>query len=101
MGVATYEGVYMGAKAVENAGTLNKTQVREAIGNLQMPQMVEAMQNQTISFSKDFRESKFDLTMEQLRWNETLKETRPNIVWPADLKETDFVLPDWFVPGKA
>jgi branched-chain amino acid transport system substrate-binding protein len=101
MGVATYEGVYIGAKAVENAGTLNKTQVKQAIGNLQMPQMVEAMQNQTISFSKDFRESKFDLTMEQLRWNETLKETRPNIVWPADLKETDFVLPDWFVPGKA
>ncbi|MDD1712572.1 MAG: ABC transporter substrate-binding protein [Methanoregulaceae archaeon] len=101
MGVATYEGVYMGAKAVENAGTLNKTQVRDAIGNLQMPQMVEAMQNQTISFSRDFRESKFDLTMEQLRWNETLKETRPEIVWPASLKETDFELPDWFVPGKA
>jgi branched-chain amino acid transport system substrate-binding protein len=101
MGVATYEGVYMGAKAVENAGTLNKTQVRDAIGNLQMPQMVEAMQNQTISFSRDFRESKFDLTMEQLHWNETLKETRPEIVWPASLKETDFELPDWFVPGKA
>jgi branched-chain amino acid transport system substrate-binding protein len=101
MGVATYEGVYMGAKAVENAGTLNKTQVREAIGNLQMPQMVEAMQNQTISFSRDFRESKFDLTMEQLHWNETLKETRPEIVWPASLKETDFEIPDWFVPGKA
>lgn len=101
MGVATYEGVYVGAKAVENAGTLNKTQVRQAIGNLQMPQMVEAMQNQTISFSRDFRESKFDLTMEQLHWNETLKETRPQIVWPASLKEADFVLPDWFVPGKA
>jgi branched-chain amino acid transport system substrate-binding protein len=101
MGVATYEGVYVGAKAVENAGTLNKTQVRQAIGNLQMPQMVEAMQDQTISFSRDFRESKFDLTMEQLHWNETLKETRPQIVWPASLKEADFVLPDWFVPGKA
>jgi branched-chain amino acid transport system substrate-binding protein len=101
MGVATYEGVYIGAKAVENAGTLNKTQLRNALADIQMPQMVEAMQNQTINFSKDFRESKFDLTMEQLSWNESLKETRPHIVWPSALKEADFVLPDWFVPGKA
>lgn len=101
MGVATYEGVYIGAKAVENAGTLNKTKVRDAIAALIMPQIVEAMQNQSITFSPDFRESKFELTMEQLRWNETLKETRPAIVWPANLKQADFVLPDWFEPGKA
>jgi branched-chain amino acid transport system substrate-binding protein len=101
MGVATYEGVYIGAKAVENAGTLNKTAVKNAIANLQMPQVVEAMQGQTISFSKDFRESKFDLTMEQLAWDPAVNETRPKIVSPANLKESDFVLPDWYVPGKA
>ncbi|MDD1719247.1 MAG: ABC transporter substrate-binding protein [Methanoregulaceae archaeon] len=101
MGVATYEGIYMGAKAVENAGTLNKTRVRDALAGLRMPQIVEAMQGGMITFSPDFRESKFDLTMEQLVWNETLKETRPHIVWPAGLAETQFVLPDWFVPGKA
>lgn len=101
MGVATYEGVYIGAKAVENAGTLNKTAVKNAIADLQMPQVVEAMQGQTISFSKDFRESKFDLTMEQLVWDPAVNETRPKIVAPANLKERDFVLPDWYVPGKA
>lgn len=100
MGVATYEGVYIAAQAVEDAGTLNKTQVKDAIAHMQMPQMVETMENQTICFSSDFRESKFDLTMEQLFWDGSVNETRPKIVWPASLKETDFVLPDWFEPGK-
>ena len=101
MGVATYEGVYIGADAAGNAASLDKSAIRNSLATLRMPQMVEAMQNQTISFSPDFRESKFDLTMEQLRWNSTVNETRPQIVWPASLKQADFVLPDWYVPGKA
>lgn len=101
MGVATYEGVYIAAQAVEDAGTLDKEAVREALENLAMPQMVEAMVDQTISFSPDFRESKFELTMEQLFWDDAIGETRPKIVWPASLKEADFVLPDWYEPGRA
>ncbi|MDD1717697.1 MAG: ABC transporter substrate-binding protein, partial [Methanoregulaceae archaeon] len=101
MGVATYEGVYIAAAGVEKAGTLEKMKVRDAIATLQMPQMVEAMKGQTISFSSDFRESKFDLNWEQLHYNETLKEPRPQIVWPASQKEAVFTLPDWYVPGKA
>jgi branched-chain amino acid transport system substrate-binding protein len=100
MGVATYEGVYIAAQAVEDAGTLNKTIVKEAIAQIQMPQMVETMQNQTISFSQDYRESKFELTMEQLYWDGSVNETRPKIIWPANLKETRFVLPGWFEPGQ-
>jgi branched-chain amino acid transport system substrate-binding protein len=100
MGAATYEAVYIGAQAVENAGTLDKAKVTEALAEISMPQMVEAMRNQTITFSQDYRESKFELYMEQLIWNETVKETRPEIVWPANLKETDFVLPEWFEPGQ-
>jgi len=101
MGAATYEGVYIAAKAVGNAGTLDKAKVRDALASLQMPQMVEAMQNQTISFSPDFRESSFSLDMEQLIWDPSVNQTRPKIVWPATLAERSFVLPDWFVPGKA
>jgi branched-chain amino acid transport system substrate-binding protein len=100
MGAATYEAVYIGAEAVENAGSLDKAKINEALEGISMPQMVEAMKGQTISFSPDYRESKFELYMEQLFWNETVKETRPEIVWPASLKETDFVLPDWFEPGQ-
>ena len=101
MGVATYEGVYIAANAAENATSLDKPSLRNALATLRMPQMVEAMNNQTISFSPDFRESKFELTMEQLRWNSTVNETRPQIVWPSNLKQADFSLPDWYVPGKA
>jgi len=37
--------------------------------------------------------------VEQLRWDDAAKEPRPKIVWPDALKETDFVLPDWYAPG--
>lgn len=99
MGASTYEGTYIAAKAIENAGTLSKSDIRDALVNMNMPQIIEAMKNGTISFSKDFRESTFDLWMEQLAYNSTLGEARPQIVWPDNLKVTNFVLPDWYQPG--
>ena len=99
MGTSTYEGVYIAAKAIENAGTLDKAAVRDALANLQMPQMVEAMKDGTITFSKDYREVQFSLFMEQLIWDAQAGEVRPKIVWPDNLKETDFVLPDWYEAG--
>ena len=101
MGASTYEGTYIAAKAIENAGTLNKADIRQALVDLRMPQLIEYMKNGTISFSKDFRESQFDHWMEQLYYNSTIGETRPKIVWPDNLKGTDFVLPDWYKPGSA
>jgi branched-chain amino acid transport system substrate-binding protein len=100
MGVATYEAVYSGAQVVENAGTLDKTAVRDALNELEIPQMIEVMKDGTITFSDDFRESKFDLYMAQLIWDQNAGETRPVIVWPDSLKESDFVLPDWYKPGQ-
>ena len=101
MGASTYEGVFIAAKAIGNAGTTDKTSVRQALVNLKMPQVIEAMKDQTISFSPDFRESNFDLWMEQLSYNATLAETRPTIVWPDNLKTTDFTLPSWYKAGSA
>jgi len=101
MGAATYEGTYIAAKAIENAGTLKKADILQALVDLRMPQLIEYMKDGTISFSKDFRESQFDLWMEQLYYNSTIGETRPKIVWPDNLKVTDFVLPDWYKPGSA
>jgi branched-chain amino acid transport system substrate-binding protein len=99
MGAATYDGVFIAAQAVQNAGTTDKASVQQALINLQTPQVVEAMKNQTISFSPDFHESSFDLWMEQLSYNSTLTETRPSIVWPANLAATNFTLPSWYTPG--
>jgi branched-chain amino acid transport system substrate-binding protein len=101
MGASTYEGVFIAAKAAGNAGTTDKASVRQALVSLKMPQVIEAMKDQTISFSPDFRESSFDLWMEQLAMNATAGETRPAIVWPDNLKTTDFVLPSWYTAGSA
>jgi branched-chain amino acid transport system substrate-binding protein len=101
MGASTYEGVYVLKQAVENAGTRNKPAVINALGTLTMPQMIEAMQGAAITFTPDFREAKFDLYMEQLRWNQTEQAVRPVIVWPDYLQQQPFVLPDWFEPGNS
>lgn len=101
MGASTYDGVFIAAEAIEKAGNTDKAAVRQALINLEMPQVVEAMKNQTCSFSAEFRESSFDLWMEQLAFNATIGETRPAIVWPDNLKTTEFVLPSWYVPGSS
>jgi len=99
MGVSTYEGVYVAAKAIENTGTLDKAAVRDALANLQMPQMVEAIKGGIIKFSPDYREVQFELFMTQLIWDDKAGENRPKIVWPENQKEASFVLPDWYQAG--
>lgn len=101
MGASTYEGIFIAAQAVGNAGTTDKAAVRQALADLKMPQVIEAMKDQTISFSPDFRESSFDLWMEQLAMDTASGETRPTIVWPDNLKKADFVLPSWYEAGSA
>jgi branched-chain amino acid transport system substrate-binding protein len=96
MGASTYEGVYVAAQAVENAGTRDKAAVTSALESLEMPQIIEVMENGVIQFTDQYREARFELYMEQLYWNETVNELRPVIVWPDHLKQGDFVLPDWF-----
>lgn len=100
MGASTYEGVYIIKQAVENAENKEDEAVIKALGDLNMPQIIEYMQGGTITFTPDFRESKFDLYMEQLRWNQTEQAVRPVIVWPKNIQQQPFILPDWFEPGK-
>ncbi len=101
MGASTYEGIFIAAKAIGNAGSTDKAAVKQALVDLKMPQVIEAMKDKTICFSPDFRESTFDLWMEQLYYNATLGETRPAIVWPDNLKTTEFTLPSWYMPGSS
>jgi hypothetical protein len=54
-----------------------------------------------ISFANPFRESQFNLFMEQLHWDPGTQLLRPKIVWPSELKETEFQIPDWYQPGTA
>lgn len=101
MGASTYEGIYIAAEAVKKAGTVDKARVRDALAAIALPQMVEGMQGGVITFTPDFRESKFELYMQQLIWDESVGETRPEIVWPASVKESEFVLPEWYESGSA
>jgi parallel beta-helix repeat protein len=98
-GASSYEGVYIAAEAIRNADTVDKAAVRAALAELEMPQLIELMKDGVITFSPEYRESKFELFMQQLLWDASVNETRPKIVWPAAIKETDFVLPEWYVPG--
>lgn len=101
MGASTYEGIYIAAEAVGNAGTTDKASVRQALVDLNMPEVIEAMKGGKISFTKDYRESQFDLWMEQLAYDASVGECRPHIVWPDNLKVTEFTLPSWYKPGSA
>jgi branched-chain amino acid transport system substrate-binding protein len=98
-GASTYEGVYIAAEAIRNADTVDKPAVRAALAELEMPQLIELMKDGMISFSPEYRESNFELYMQQLLWDESVNETRPKIIWPAPIKQTDFVLPEWYEPG--
>jgi branched-chain amino acid transport system substrate-binding protein len=99
MGAATYEVIYVAAQAIENTGSTDKAKVRDSLASLEIPQMIEAMENGMIRFSDDYQESKFDLYMSQLIWDDSVGELRPKIIWPDTLKETDLILPDWYTPG--
>ena len=100
MAASTYEGIYIAAKAIENAGSLDRDKIKDALETLEMPEIVEAMKDGTIKFSKDTHESKFELYMQQLFFNESISELRPKIVYPKHLKEVDFILPEWYSPGE-
>jgi len=101
MGASTYEGIYIAAEAIGKAGTTDKASVRQALVDLNMPEVIEAMKGGKISFTKDYRESQFDLWMEQLAYDQSAGECRPHIVWPDNLKVTGFSLPSWYKPGSA
>jgi branched-chain amino acid transport system substrate-binding protein len=99
MGASTYEGVYIAKAAIESAGTLEKGAVTGALTTIEIPQIIEPMQDGTIRFTPDYREAKFELYMEQLFWDEAVADLRPRIIWPETQSETEFVLPEWYVPG--
>ncbi|MDH7509487.1 MAG: ABC transporter substrate-binding protein [Methanolinea sp.] len=99
MGAATYESVYVAAAAIEQAGSLDRAKIRDALATIRVPQMMEIMKNGTIAFSPEFRESKFDLYVVQLAMDQKSGEPRPVIVWPESLKAGEFSIPDWYTPG--
>lgn len=99
MGAATYESVYIAKKAIEDAGSVDKADISMSLKNITMEQILEAMKGGTITFNPDDHESEFELFVSQLTTDPESGEQRPKIVWPATLKQAEFILPDWYTPG--
>jgi branched-chain amino acid transport system substrate-binding protein len=107
LGADTYDAVYIAKNAIEKAGTLNKTEVRNALEATDMPQSLLIMQNQKITFStgSNYHEILPKTFIEQLIWNSTSGTLKPSVVYPATMpginsfQQSDFVLPANYEPG--
>jgi branched-chain amino acid transport system substrate-binding protein len=107
IGADTYDAVYIAKNAIERSGTLNKTNVRDALETTDMPQSLLIMENEKITFSigTNYHEILPKTFIEQLIWNSDSGELKPFVVYPATMpgissfKQRDFVLPKDYEPG--
>jgi len=108
MGADTYDAFYIAKDAIERAGTLEKSAVKDAIESCNMDQMLIITETGKIEFGIDadnYHEIAPFTFVEQLFYNATLEECRPMLIWPetapivGNIKQTDFVLPDNYEPG--
>ncbi|HEX9261706.1 MAG TPA: ABC transporter substrate-binding protein [Candidatus Bathyarchaeia archaeon] len=107
LGADTYDAIYITKDAIERAGTLNKTKLRDAIETTDMPQSLLIMQNERITFStgSNYHEILPKTFIEQLIWNPTPGALKPYVVYPSTMpgissfKQADFSLPPDYEPG--
>ncbi len=105
LGADTYDAFYIAKNAIESAGTVNKTNVRDAIAATNMAQSLLIMDNGRIQFSSDYREILPRTFVEQLIWNSATSTLKPTVVYPdslpgvSSLKQSDFVIPDGYIAG--
>jgi branched-chain amino acid transport system substrate-binding protein len=107
LGADTYDAVYIAKNAIEGAGTLNKTKVRDAIETTDMPQSLLIMENGRITFSAgtNYHEILPKTFIEQLTWNQNAGALKPYVVYPSTMpgistfKQADFTLPPDYEPG--
>ncbi|HEX9863301.1 MAG TPA: ABC transporter substrate-binding protein [Candidatus Bathyarchaeia archaeon] len=107
MGVDTYDAIYIYKNAVEQAKTLNKTNVKNALEATDMPQSLLIMENERITFSTgtNYHEILPKTFVEQLIWDSASGELKPFVVYPdtmpgiSSFKQRDFDLPENYEPG--
>jgi len=107
LGADTYDAVYITKNAIERAGTVNKTNVRDALETTDMPQSLLILENGRITFSTgtNYHEILPKTFIEQLIWNAGANELKPFVVYPdtmpgiSSFKQQDFALPADYAPG--
>lgn len=87
LGVSAYDAVYLATRAVEVAGSPDRAKIIEALGKLEMDQLVLPVKGGKIKFDPRYREVEFFLFAQQMSWSDTVKELRPVIIWPATIAE--------------
>lgn len=95
-GATTYDAFYIAKDAIERAGTVNKTAVREAMEATKIEQMLIMTETGYIEFSTEsetYHEIAPLTFVQQLHWNETIGECRPSIVWVVPEFPSALILP--------
>ncbi|TRO48916.1 hypothetical protein E2P60_00230, partial [Candidatus Bathyarchaeota archaeon] len=109
LGADTYDALYIAKNAIENAGTLNKEAVKNALEETDMPQSLLIMENERITFStgENYHEILPRTFIEQLIWNPDPGELQPYVVYPqtmpgidGDFAQMYFSLPIEYEPGE-
>jgi len=90
LGVSAYDAVYVAARAVETAGSLDKKKIIDGLGKLEMDQMLLPVKGGKIKFDPKYREVPFHVFAQQMLWDDKAKELRPVIVWPPDLADAKY-----------
>ena len=98
MGADTYDGIYLVASAIERAGTLDRTDVKDAIKQTNESEMLILMEGGNIVFD-EYNEISPKIFIEQMFWDAETEELTPVIIQPENLKSQDFVLPDKYEIG--
>lgn len=91
-GANQYDSVYILKQAIEDAGSLDKADVRDALENLDMPALTLPVEGGRIRFDS-FREVRFDVLIVQLLFDLETGESRSTIVWPSEFANASFQLP--------
>jgi len=97
-GLSAYDAVYIAAKAIELAGSLDKKKIRDALLSLTMDQLTIPVPGGKIHFGTQ-KQQRFELYGVQLRWDPNINELRPKIIWPSSIAEAQFQPPPDFEPG--
>jgi branched-chain amino acid transport system substrate-binding protein len=105
LGADTYDAFYIVKNAIERAGTINKTNVRDALLSTDLSQSLLIMENGKIQFTANYHEIQPKTFIEQLIWDQTANALKPTVIYPDSLpgittfKQSNFVLPDDYEPG--
>jgi branched-chain amino acid transport system substrate-binding protein len=107
LGADTYDAVYIYKNAIEQAGTLDKAKIRDALEATNMPQSLLIMENQKITFSSgtNYHEILPKTFIEQMIWVPDSGKLLPYVVYPdsmpgiSSFKQADFALPPDYEPG--